>query len=110
MIASRHNGRELTNDPTDHAKIALCDAAKAFGAWRLPRCTLVVTQESYDKRAGAAPDNAAEENKRLSWPWHVRTIEPLTEIEEGTFIRSQESLAPKISLSDRHPNVESRGT
>jgi tRNA(adenine34) deaminase len=54
VIASRHNERELTNDPTAHAEIlALRDAAKVLGAWRLTECTLVVTLEPCVMCAGA---------------------------------------------------------
>ena len=46
VIASRHNERELTGDPTAHAEIlALRDAAAAVGSWHLEGCTLVVTLE-----------------------------------------------------------------
>ena len=46
MIASRHNERELTGDPTAHAEVlALRDAAARVGHWRLDDCTLVVTLE-----------------------------------------------------------------
>jgi tRNA(adenine34) deaminase len=54
VIASRHNERELTNDPTAHAEIlALRDAAKTLGTWRLTECTLVVTLEPCIMCAGA---------------------------------------------------------
>jgi tRNA(adenine34) deaminase len=46
VIASRHNERELTGDPTSHAEIlALRDAAEVVGSWRLDGTTLVVTLE-----------------------------------------------------------------
>lgn len=46
MIASRHNEREKTGDPTAHAEVlALRDAAAAVGSWRLDDCTLIVTLE-----------------------------------------------------------------
>ena len=46
VLASRHNERELTGDPTAHAEIlALRDAAARIGSWRLDGCTLVVTLE-----------------------------------------------------------------
>jgi len=46
VIASRHNERELTGDPTAHAEVlALRDAAAVTGSWRLNGCTLVVTLE-----------------------------------------------------------------
>jgi len=46
IIASRHNERELTGDPTAHAEIlALRDAATATGSWHLTDCTLYVTLE-----------------------------------------------------------------
>lgn len=45
-VASRHNERELTGDPTAHAEIlALRDAAAALGSWRLEGCAVVVTLE-----------------------------------------------------------------
>ena len=54
VIASRHNERELTNDPTAHAEIlALRDAGKALGSWRLEECTMVVTLEPCVMCAGA---------------------------------------------------------
>jgi tRNA(adenine34) deaminase len=54
VIAARHNERELTGDPTAHAEIlALRDAAKHVGHWRLDDCTLVVTLEPCAMCAGA---------------------------------------------------------
>ena len=54
VIASRHNERELTGDPTAHAEVlALRDAAAAVGSWRLDDCTLVVTLEPCIMCAGA---------------------------------------------------------
>ena len=46
VIASRHNERELTGDPTAHAEVlALRSAAEVVGSWRLDGCTLAVTLE-----------------------------------------------------------------
>ena len=54
VIASRHNERELTGDPTAHAEVlALRDAAQHIGHWRLDDCTLVVTLEPCAMCAGA---------------------------------------------------------
>ena len=54
VIASRHNERELRQDPTAHAEIlALRDAAEALGTWRLSAVTLVVTLEPCPMCAGA---------------------------------------------------------
>ncbi len=54
VIASRHNERELTGDPTAHAEIlALRDAAAEVGHWRLDDCTMVVTLEPCPMCAGA---------------------------------------------------------
>jgi tRNA(adenine34) deaminase len=45
---------DLTNDPTAHAEIlALRDAARVLGTWRLTECTLVVTLEPCVMCAGA---------------------------------------------------------
>ena len=55
VIASRHNERELTGDPTAHAEIlALRDAAAVVGSWHLTDCTLVVTLEPCLMCGGAA--------------------------------------------------------
>jgi tRNA(adenine34) deaminase len=55
IIAARHNERELTRDPSAHAEIlALRDAARALGQWRLDECTLYVTLEPCAMCAGAA--------------------------------------------------------
>jgi tRNA(adenine34) deaminase len=54
VIASRHNERELRQDPTAHAEIlALRDAAEVLGTWRLSSVTLVVTLEPCAMCAGA---------------------------------------------------------
>jgi len=54
VIASRHNERELLQDPTAHAELlALKDASSALGAWRLVGTTLVVTVEPCLMCAGA---------------------------------------------------------
>lgn len=55
LVASRHNERELTGDPTAHAEVlAMRDAADALGTWRLADATLVVTLEPCAMCAGAA--------------------------------------------------------
>ncbi len=54
VVARRHNERELTGDPTAHAELlALRDAAKVLGRWRLDSVTLVVTLEPCAMCAGA---------------------------------------------------------
>ncbi len=54
IIARRHNERERTGDPTAHAEVlALRDAAKRLGGWRLGVATLVVTLEPCPMCAGA---------------------------------------------------------
>jgi tRNA(adenine34) deaminase len=54
VIAARHNERELTSDPTAHAEVlALRDAARHIGRWRLDECTLYVTLEPCAMCAGA---------------------------------------------------------
>ena len=54
IVARRHNERERERDPTAHAEIlALRDAARAAGSWRLDGCALVVTLEPCPMCAGA---------------------------------------------------------
>jgi tRNA(adenine34) deaminase len=54
VIGRGHNEREAAGDPTAHAEIlAIRDAAKQVGHWRLTGCTLVVTLEPCTMCAGA---------------------------------------------------------
>ena len=54
VVASRHNERERTADPTAHAEIlVLRDTAAALGNWRLSNVTVVVTLEPCPMCAGA---------------------------------------------------------
>jgi tRNA(adenine34) deaminase len=53
-IGSGHNVRERDGDPTGHAEVvALREAARTRGEWRLDGCTLVVTLEPCTMCAGA---------------------------------------------------------
>jgi tRNA(adenine34) deaminase len=54
VLALAHNARESTADPTAHAEVlALREAARRLGRWRLDDCTLVVTLEPCPMCAGA---------------------------------------------------------
>src|SRR5688572_32487795 len=54
VVARAHNQRETLNDPTAHAEmIALTQAARAVGSWRLEDCLLYVTLEPCPMCAGA---------------------------------------------------------
>lgn len=54
IIGRGHNHRETFKDPTAHAEIlALQEAAKAYGDWRLSGCQLYVTVEPCVMCAGA---------------------------------------------------------
>ncbi len=54
VVATAHNERELTGDPTAHAEmLALRRAASVRGDWRLEGHTLVVTLEPCTMCAGA---------------------------------------------------------
>ena len=54
IIGRGHNERELSQDPTTHAEmIAIRQAAKALGSWRLIDTTLYVTLEPCPMCAGA---------------------------------------------------------
>ncbi|MEV5987364.1 tRNA adenosine(34) deaminase TadA [Streptomyces sp. NPDC052051] len=61
VLATGHNEREATGDPTAHAEIlALRRAAAALGEWRLSGCTLVVTLEPCTMCAGALQQSRVE--------------------------------------------------
>ena len=54
IIGRGHNEREATGDPTAHAEVlAIREAARHLGEWRLTGCTLVVTLEPCTMCAGA---------------------------------------------------------
>jgi tRNA(adenine34) deaminase len=54
VIARGHNRREADHDPTAHAEIvAMRQAARTLGSWRLTGLTLVVTLEPCTMCAGA---------------------------------------------------------
>ncbi|MGL5826437.1 MAG: tRNA adenosine(34) deaminase TadA [Nocardioides sp.] len=54
LIGRGHNRREAAADPAGHAElVALREAAKHRGGWRLTGCTLVVTLEPCTMCAGA---------------------------------------------------------
>ena len=54
VLGRGRNVREAEGDPTGHAEVvALREAARAAGGWRLEGCTLVVTLEPCTMCAGA---------------------------------------------------------
>jgi tRNA(adenine34) deaminase len=54
VIGSGHNEREVRSDPTAHAEmIALRDAARALGSWRVLNAVMYVTLEPCAMCAGA---------------------------------------------------------
>ena len=54
IVARRHNEREAKNDPTAHAEVlAIRDACKKTGSWRLDSATVFVTLEPCVLCAGA---------------------------------------------------------
>ncbi len=55
VVGRGRNRREADHDPTAHAEIlALREASRALGRWRLPDCALYVTIEPCAMCAGAA--------------------------------------------------------
>jgi tRNA(adenine34) deaminase len=54
VVGAGHNERELRQDPTAHAEVlALREASRALGSWRLLDCVLYVTLEPCAMCAGA---------------------------------------------------------
>lgn len=55
VIASAHNQREVLHDATAHAEVlAIREACRVLGGWRLSGCTLYITLEPCAMCAGAA--------------------------------------------------------
>lgn len=54
LLAEAHNRRELDADPTAHAEVlALREAARKIGSWRLEGCVVYATLEPCSMCAGA---------------------------------------------------------
>lgn len=54
VVSFAHNTKELTKDPTNHAEIiAIREAVKTIGDWRLNECDMYVTLEPCIMCAGA---------------------------------------------------------
>jgi tRNA(adenine34) deaminase len=54
VVAAGHNRREIDADPVSHAELlAIREAARKLGRWRLAGCTLYVTLEPCVMCAGA---------------------------------------------------------
>ena len=54
LVGAGHNERELRQDPTAHAEVlALREASRAIGSWRMLDCVLYVTLEPCAMCAGA---------------------------------------------------------
>ncbi len=62
VIGEGHNQRETTSDPTAHAEIlALREAGKRQGDWRLQDCSVYVTVEPCPMCAGALVNSRVEQ-------------------------------------------------
>lgn len=61
VVGEGQNTREAADDPFGHAEmVAIADAARTLGTWRLDGCTLVVTLEPCTMCAGAAVQSRVE--------------------------------------------------
>ena len=61
VLAEAHNRRESDSDPTAHAEIlALREAARVVGSWRLEGCSIAVTLEPCPMCAGALVNGRVE--------------------------------------------------
>ncbi len=61
VVGRGHNRREVDGDPLAHAELlAIAEAARALGDWRLERCALYVTLEPCAMCAGALVNSRIE--------------------------------------------------
>lgn len=71
IVSRGHNQKELSQDPTAHAElVAIREASKLLGSWRLDGYTLVVTLEPCVMCAGAI--QAAKLAKVVFGAWDER--------------------------------------
>jgi len=108
-LAEAHNLRERTHDPAGHAELlAIREAARALGDWRLTGCTLYVTLEPCPMCAGlivqsrlgrlvyAAPDPKAGAIESLyalaSDPRLNHRLAPATDITAGVLAEESAEL------------------
>ncbi len=104
LVGRGHNLREADGDPSAHAEVvALRDAARTLGGWRLDGATLVVTLEPCTMCAGALL--AARVGRLVYGAWDekagavgsvldvVRDRRPATGVEVVAGLRGEESAA-----------------
>jgi tRNA(adenine34) deaminase len=61
VVGRGHNRREVDRDPLAHAELlAIAEAARALGGWRLVGCTMYVTLEPCAMCAGALVNSRVE--------------------------------------------------
>jgi tRNA(adenine34) deaminase len=61
VVGCGHNRREVDRDPLAHAEmLAIAEAARALGGWRLVGCTMYVTLEPCAMCAGALVNSRVE--------------------------------------------------
>jgi tRNA(adenine34) deaminase len=118
VIGRGHNLREATADPLAHAEVvALQDAARTLGGWRLDGATLVVTLEPCTMCAGALL--AARVGRLVYGAWDekagavgsvldvVRDRRPATGVEVVAGVRSDESAdLLRRFFAQRRPSVD----
>ena len=91
VVGRGYNRRESDKDPTAHAEmIALREAAKTLGTWRLDDCWMVVTLEPCPMCAGAAYWTrlkkvviAAHDDKRGYRSTNENMLHPKTKVKWG---------------------------
>ena len=116
VIGRGRNVREAEADPTGHAEVvALREAAKARGEWRLAGCTLVVTLEPCTMCAGAAVLSRVDRIVFGAWDpkagavgslWDVvrdRRLNHRPEVVADVLAAKSTALLEEFFLSQRNP-------
>jgi tRNA(adenine34) deaminase len=96
-VARGRNVREAEADPTGHAEVvALRDAAKARGEWRLDGHTLVVTLEPCTMCAGAAVLSRVERVVFGAWDPKAGAVGSLWDVVRDRRLNHRPEVVPGV--------------
>lgn len=97
VVGRGRNVREAEADPTGHAEVvALREAARARGEWRLDGCTLVVTLEPCTMCAGAAVLARVERVVFAAWDPKAGAVGSLWDVVRDRRLNHRPEVVPGV--------------